>query len=139
MAFDSMRSEVGKWVPAIYYIVWIFLGNFILLNLFLAILLDSFVEEDEQSEMSEEMQAKLELEKQERKDKREADRMQKIKRLGQSMFKSGNVAMLIQREKKPKAAFANITNLAGGNMMEEMIVDNIEDLDAEAIREMFLD
>lgn len=28
--------------------VWIFLGNFILLNLFLAILLDSFLEEEEE-------------------------------------------------------------------------------------------
>jgi hypothetical protein len=32
---------------------WIFLGNFILLNLFLAILLDAFLEEDdEQDEQS---------------------------------------------------------------------------------------
>lgn len=28
---------------------WIFLGNFILLNLFLAILLDAFLEEDDES------------------------------------------------------------------------------------------
>ena len=54
VAFDSMRSEMGPWIPAIYYIVWIFLGNFILLNLFLAILLDSFIEEDEQQELSDE-------------------------------------------------------------------------------------
>lgn len=32
---------------AIFYIAWIFIGNFILLNLFLAILLDSFLSEDE--------------------------------------------------------------------------------------------
>ncbi len=29
-----------------YYISWIFIGNFILLNLFLAILIDAFGEED---------------------------------------------------------------------------------------------
>jgi hypothetical protein len=48
---------MGMWGPAIFYIVWIFLGNFILLNLFLAILLDSFIEEDEEesSELNEEM------------------------------------------------------------------------------------
>jgi hypothetical protein len=32
---------------AVFYISWIFIGNFILLNLFLAILLDSFLSEDE--------------------------------------------------------------------------------------------
>jgi hypothetical protein len=32
------------------YIAWIFIGNFILLNLFLAILLDSFLEEDDEEE-----------------------------------------------------------------------------------------
>lgn len=45
--FDSMRSDVDKYIISIYYVAWIFLGNFILLNLFLAILLDSFLEEDE--------------------------------------------------------------------------------------------
>ena len=32
---------------ALFTFAWIFIGNFILLNLFLAILLDSFLEEDE--------------------------------------------------------------------------------------------
>ena len=45
--FDSMRGEMGQVVPSVFYIVWIFMGNFILLNLFLAILLDSFLVEDE--------------------------------------------------------------------------------------------
>jgi len=49
-----MRSELGKFIPAIFYITWIFLGNFILLNLFLAILLDSFLTEDEEQDESEE-------------------------------------------------------------------------------------
>lgn len=44
--FASMRSARGssvlKAITAIYYISWIFIGNFILLNLFLAILIDSF-------------------------------------------------------------------------------------------------
>jgi hypothetical protein len=47
--YDSMRSDVGKVAPCIFYITWIFLGNFVLLNLFLAILLDSFLDEDEQA------------------------------------------------------------------------------------------
>ena len=48
--FDSMRSSSPKPLTAIYYIMWIFIGNFILLNLFLAILLDSFLGEDEEEE-----------------------------------------------------------------------------------------
>jgi len=39
--FDSMRSSVGK-LSVLYYISWIFIGNIVLLNLFLAVLLDSF-------------------------------------------------------------------------------------------------
>lgn len=45
--YDCMRSGVNKIIVAFYLISWIFLGNFMLLNLFLAILLDSFAEEDE--------------------------------------------------------------------------------------------
>ena len=48
--FDSMRSPMNPYFISIFYILWIFLGNFILLNLFLAILLDSFLEEDEESD-----------------------------------------------------------------------------------------
>lgn len=43
----STMSQAG-FIAAIYLISWIFIGNFVLLNLFLAILLDSFVEEDEE-------------------------------------------------------------------------------------------
>ena len=42
-----MRSSVPKVVTAFYLISWIFIGNFMLLNLFLAILLDAFSEEDD--------------------------------------------------------------------------------------------
>ena len=52
--YDSMRSEAMKFVAPVYYITWIFIGNFILLNLFLAILLDGFMtagqDEDDDSE-----------------------------------------------------------------------------------------
>ena len=48
-----MRAKQIKFITAIFYIVWIFLGNFILLNLFLAILLDSFLGEDEEEEEDE--------------------------------------------------------------------------------------
>ena len=51
--FDSMRATKGsvslKFLTVIYYISWIFIGNFILLNLFLAILIDSFTDEGAES------------------------------------------------------------------------------------------
>ena len=39
-----------KTVASIYYVSWIFIGNFILLNLFLAILIDAFNEEEDVDE-----------------------------------------------------------------------------------------
>ena len=48
MLFVTLRNNnVNKFYVCGIYITWIFIGNFILLNLFLAILLDSFLEEDE--------------------------------------------------------------------------------------------
>ena len=57
LLYDAMRSDVAKTISSVYYISWIFIGNFILLNLFLAILLDSFLEEDEEDQNSEEAEA----------------------------------------------------------------------------------
>ena len=51
-------SGLPRALIALYLISWIFIGNFILLNLFLAILLDSFLEEDNEEE--EELKAELE-------------------------------------------------------------------------------
>ena len=45
--YDSMRGDINKYIVNVYYVCWIFLGNFILLNLFLAILLDSFLLEED--------------------------------------------------------------------------------------------
>jgi len=52
--YDTLRSDLAKPITAIFYISWIFIGNFILLNLFLAILLDSFLTEDDELEETEE-------------------------------------------------------------------------------------
>lgn len=88
--FDSMRGEVGPWVPAVFYISWIFIGNFILLNLFLAILLDSFVPDDEDNLTEEEEAAKAKL-KEQKQEAREKEKIRKLKKLGMSMIgQSGN-------------------------------------------------
>ena len=44
--YESMRTSNPKVVTGIYYISWIFIGNFVLLNLLLSIIFDAFVTED---------------------------------------------------------------------------------------------
>ena len=46
---NELRTNVG-FFGALFLISWIFIGNFILLNFFLAILLDGFTKEFEQIE-----------------------------------------------------------------------------------------
>ena len=59
-----MRSARGsttmKIFTAIYYVSWIFIGNFILLNLFLAVIIDSFAnsEVEANSKLEEEINPK---------------------------------------------------------------------------------
>ena len=140
VAFDAMKSEVGKFIPAGYFISWIFAGNFILLNLFLAILLDSFLEEDEAGELNEEQEAERQVKKARRKEARETERIRRLKKLGMSMMQSGNVqAVIRQQTMKKKAALNQFVNLAHYNKGDDLIVDDIEDLDPETIREMFMD
>lgn len=58
--FDTMHNDINnKFLVSIFLVVWIFIGNFILLNLFLAILLDSFLEEDEEEENHESLKERL--------------------------------------------------------------------------------
>lgn len=84
--YDSMRSEELKFVAPFYYISWIFIGNFILLNLFLAILLDGFMSagQDEDDD-SEEMMA---LERERRKKQIEQEKQRRLKKLGASLEKN---------------------------------------------------
>jgi hypothetical protein len=50
----NQESVIGDiLIPIIIFVIWIFLGNFILLNLFLAILLDAFLEEDDGEDLDE--------------------------------------------------------------------------------------
>ena len=61
--FVSMRASQGSMIfktfTAIYYISWIFIGNFILLNLFLAILIDAFEQENAEKNNEEEQDEKV--------------------------------------------------------------------------------
>ena len=51
---ELYRSSVSKIISTVFLISWIFIGNFILLNLFLAILLDGFEMDEEEDEFDEE-------------------------------------------------------------------------------------
>ena len=42
------RADVSVYITNIYLISWVFLGNYVLLNLFLAILLDGFSNEQKE-------------------------------------------------------------------------------------------
>ena len=76
-----MRGDINKYLISLYYIAWIFMGNFILLNLFLAILLDSFLEEDEESEENDAIE-KMRKEKLKRAEERKRRKQKKIVLMG---------------------------------------------------------
>lgn len=48
----SLRSNAGLISTLIYFIVWIFIGNYVFLNLFLAILLEGFETKDLEQEIN---------------------------------------------------------------------------------------
>jgi hypothetical protein len=49
----SFTTDVNKAISVIYFLSWIFVGNFSLLNLFLAILLDGFGSPEAENDMNE--------------------------------------------------------------------------------------
>jgi hypothetical protein len=63
--YDTMYFTNQKVVAAIYYVSFIMIGNYIFLNLFLAILIDSFTQEGENQNNTkeEEMEKQKEFQK----------------------------------------------------------------------------
>jgi regulatory protein YycI of two-component signal transduction system YycFG len=59
--YNGMRSD-AELFSSLYFIAWIFIGNFILLNLFLAILLENITSEknEQDAEIDEEVEEELE-------------------------------------------------------------------------------
>lgn len=49
--YYAYRSDVNVVITTVYLISWIFIGNFSLLNLFLAILLDGFSNESAEKDL----------------------------------------------------------------------------------------
>ena len=86
---------INKTITAIYYISWIFIGNFILLNLFLAILIEGFNEEGAEDEGSEEYLLLQEAERVRKQKRLKEEKDKRMKKLGTSAaqlnkIKSGN-------------------------------------------------
>ena len=59
-----MRSSTSSFIDFIFYLTWIFIGNYIFLNLFLAILLDGFTsaqndDDDDDDTINEKEEKKL--------------------------------------------------------------------------------
>lgn len=102
---------------SIFYISWIFIGNFILLNLFLAILLDSFLDEGEE---------KISVEEQAEIDKKRRLRREEKKRIMQK-----NKVLMDPRDiralqaKTPEASKFYIGELKGASE------EDLEDLDED--------
>lgn len=61
--YESMRTSNPKVVTGVYYIAWIFIGNFVILNLLLSIIFDAFVTEDEIDKSEDDILAEQEAEK----------------------------------------------------------------------------
>lgn len=51
--YATLRSDANKGLSLVYLISWIFIGNYVLLNLFLAILLDGFEDSDVNEDVEE--------------------------------------------------------------------------------------
>lgn len=52
LLLSALRSDVHKLISFIYFVSWIFIGNYVLLNLFLAILLEGFDNNDINDEVN---------------------------------------------------------------------------------------
>ena len=82
----------------LYYVSWIFIGNFILLNLFLAILLDGFLCEDDEEEGDQEEIERLA--KEHRRQQIEKEKKRRLKKLGANLNKKEAEWQEMNQEKK---------------------------------------
>ena len=119
---DYMRSpKVMTLTTPLYLISWIFIGNYVLLNLFLAILLDSFLEEDgEEGVDLEEMARLAELKRQENVEK---EKIRRLKKLGASIVRDQSRNDQLKRRMP----------------LVEALVDDVDDMEHKLLREIFID
>lgn len=122
--YDMLRGDMlnGKnniYAVVIYLVAWIFMGNFVLLNLFLAILIDAFLEQDDEDEDEDALAAKRERKKQRK--------MARKKRMEQKRV----IMAGLKRTEASKFMFGKMK----GHIEEEL--DDVEDLDEDVVKTIF--
>ena len=136
-----MRAAGGsaffKTVIAIYYISWIFIGNFILLNLFLAILIDSFGEVETEIEDEDTSERSLEQAHILHKKRIATEKMKRLKTLGASVSMKISPAKSGQKIKKKKKTANGFTGNKYRIDLENY--DAVEDMDNRAVRGLLID
>lgn len=122
--YDMLRGDLlnGKnniYAVVIYLVAWIFMGNFVLLNLFLAILIDAFLEQDDEEEDEEVI-----LRKREAKKARKAARKKKME--GKKVIMTG-----MKKVAASKFMFGKMKS----HVEEEL--EDVEDLDEDIVKGIF--
>jgi len=119
--YDAMRTNVNWIITAAYFISWIFLGNFMLLNLFLAILLDSFAEVDSDEHMTPQQKQQKELE----------FREQLKMKTGQELIEA--MSNIAAKEVKPKKAGKKKKSKKVKKEVESNVMDDSQEIGQDAI------
>lgn len=124
---DYMRSpSVPIFIPPVYLVSWIFIGNYVLLNLFLAILLASFLEEDGEDGVDLEEMARLAELK--RHQNVEREKVRRLKKLGASTVRSGIGHIPGLNSKINKAL-----------QVTELIFDDVDDMENKHLTDLFIE
>eukprot|EP00347_Sterkiella_histriomuscorum_P015163 403358079 len=132
--YDALRSEVNEFITIIFFVSWIFIGNFILLNLFLAILLDSFLEEKEEEDelaLEEELQGINQTEQDQHVQTMESQNRSKVhqKSLLQNKKRMKQLIRVNTKSEKPKQSILSL--------ISEGLKKNLESDSAELQNEKF--
>ena len=116
---DLLKGDNPIIDVVIYLVAWIFMGNFVLLNLFLAILIDAFLEQDDE-DMDEEA---IERRREAKKARKEA---RKKKMEGRKVIMTG-----MKKVQASKFMFGKMK----GHVEEEL--EDVEDLDEDLVKNIF--
>lgn len=122
--YDMLRGDLimggnNIYFVVVYLIAWIFMGNFVLLNLFLAILIDAFLEQDDEEEDEDEMYRRIEAKK-----ARKAARKKKME--GKKVIMTG-----MKKVSASKFMFGKMKS----HVEEEL--EDVEDLDEDIVKNIF--
>lgn len=139
--FSSMRASdndmIFKTVTSIYYITWIFIGNFILLNLFLAILIDAFNEDEEEVDEEDMSEEEKLIRSRELEALKKAQKERRMKKLGTSLNQI-RANTTLHQETKPKKKKKDQASFTGRKALRDEDLEDIEDMTAEEIRALLV-